>query len=96
MRDFPNLPLASCIGTDPESFFNEDSSMYSATAHRVCMNCPEREPCGEWAVHHDYGYGMWGGLTPIQRREIRKRRGIINDNPSKVIEHLVGYRERSK
>jgi hypothetical protein len=32
-----------------------------------------------WAIHHDPGNGMFGGLTPQEREVFRKRAGIERD-----------------
>lgn len=94
---FPHLPDAACIGTDTESFFVEgyDTSGLKA-ARRICENCPELERCRDYAIRNDDGYGLWGGLMPKERQQMRVRMNVINNKPSSVIDNLVGYRERSK
>lgn len=67
----------NCAGTDPEAFWLEGGPSYeSRAAKRVCLNCMHIDECLEWAVRHERD-GMWGGTTPVERREIRRQRGIL-------------------
>lgn len=45
-------------------------------ALRLCRACPNLEHCREYALHYEM-YGIWGGTTERERREIRKERNII-------------------
>ena len=38
-------------------------------AKRVCLRCPVREDCLTQAVAAREGAGVWGGLSPTERRE---------------------------
>lgn len=59
------------------------------TAHpemrRTCAACPIRNECGEWGIAHE-PHGMWGGLTPYEREQIRNERGQL------LVEIHYGYR----
>jgi WhiB family transcriptional regulator, redox-sensing transcriptional regulator len=37
----------------------------------ICRVCPVRTPCREYAVARPERFGVWGGTTPRQRRELR-------------------------
>ena len=39
-------------------------------AKRICATCPVTDQCLEAGMDEDYG--IWGGLSPKQRRRIRK------------------------
>lgn len=65
-----------CTSTDPEAFFPEEYAPTRQTLRKICAGCPSREPCGEWAIRHEL-YGFWGGMTPRERFDIRKRLGIV-------------------
>ena len=43
----------------------------------VCAGCPVREPCLEWALDAGEKFGIWGGKSERERRELRgqRRRG---------------------
>lgn len=46
------------------------------SAKRVCNFCLHKTDCAEWGIRNEI-HGVWGGLTPQERSEIRKRRKII-------------------
>ena len=41
-------------------------------AKALCQVCPVRAECLEWALQHNERYGIWGGLTDVERRELRQ------------------------
>lgn len=68
---------ASCKGIDTELFFppydvfkQEDLALFK----RVCGSCPVQKRCLEWGLVHER-FGVWGGMTPVERKAERKRRG---------------------
>lgn len=64
-------------------------SMYRQ-AKVVCARCWVRVECAEWGIHHE-GDGLWGGLAPMERREIRARRGIELDRPENHLDYGPRY-----
>lgn len=52
----------------------------------VCAECPALAQCRDWGLQHEY-YGIWGGLTPRQRRKERHRLGIRVQAPD-ILEFL--------
>lgn len=61
---------ADCATTDPEVFFPEPGQSPNA-AKQVCAECPVRAECLIDALaHRDIAFGVRGGLTPTQRREL--------------------------
>jgi WhiB family transcriptional regulator, redox-sensing transcriptional regulator len=65
---------ALCAQTDPDAFYPEKGGS-TRDAKRVCLQCPVRMPCLEWALAHDERFGIWGGLSERERR--RLKRGIL-------------------
>lgn len=55
---------------DPRVFYPEDGQQVSVfkQAIAICDRCPCAEPCREMAVAREEPFGVWGGLTPRQRR----------------------------
>lgn len=43
-------------------------------AKEVCAGCLERHPCLEWAINTNQAYGVWGGKTERERKNIQKVR----------------------
>jgi WhiB family redox-sensing transcriptional regulator len=47
----------------------------SEPAKQVCRACPVREECLEYALAAgEWRYGVWGGMSPRERRAERDRR----------------------
>lgn len=83
--DLPDFSRANCLGADPEVFFPEGGSTSELlAAKRVCAACEIRETCAEWAIHYEEA-GLWGGLLPKERRQIRTERGIAVKTPHLAI-----------
>lgn len=57
-------------GTIWEAF--GDTSPYYTEARDVCEGCPIRKDCLAHAMERKERWGMWGGLTPIERRRIER------------------------
>ncbi|MER8184877.1 WhiB family transcriptional regulator [Kitasatospora sp. NPDC094015] len=70
------LEAAACRHVDPELFFGgrtEDADARNEAAKRVCRCCPVREACLRRAMVHEEAAGVWGGLTPAERRTFGER-----------------------
>lgn len=62
--------------TDPDLFFADPESFHHlrqvAYAVSICRECPVRVQCGTYAVDAGEEFGVWGGLTPKERKLIRR------------------------
>jgi WhiB family redox-sensing transcriptional regulator len=68
----PDLPWQArglCAQTDPEAFFPEPGAP-NWRAKRVCRSCPVRRECLSFAVDNGEEYGIWGGLSAHERRQV--------------------------
>jgi WhiB family redox-sensing transcriptional regulator len=66
---------AACRDADPELFFPVSETATAVTyAKAVCALCPVRPACLQHAVGTGEGHGIWGGLTPDERRNPRRSR----------------------
>jgi WhiB family transcriptional regulator, redox-sensing transcriptional regulator len=67
---------AKCKDEDPELFFPIGTTGPAAEqierARAVCMQCPVREPCLEWALATGQDAGVWGGTSEDERRAMRR------------------------
>ena len=75
---------AACATADPDLFYPTQGENHKGTAAKaICATCPVADQCLEEAlarpIHEDFG--VWGGTSEKQRREIRKRRGLIRVRP---------------
>lgn len=66
---------AACRQADEsaaEAFFALDGETeLIAAAKRVCAHCPVQAKCLAWALDAGQDYGVWGGLSAAERRELR-------------------------
>ena len=58
-----------CGQTDPELFYPE-KGMTAAVPKRICARCPVRRACLDHALVHHEPYGVWGGTTPDERKQL--------------------------
>ena len=68
---------ANCIGADPDIFFPEDNESSDA-AKAICRACDVQVECLTDALNRNETEGIWGGLTPRQRRTFRHKNGMKN------------------
>lgn len=72
------MQIAACRDDDPELFFvagDEDARANKAQvteAKKVCATCRVRSACLDWAIESGQDVGIWGGLTPRERRGHRR------------------------
>lgn len=69
------MDSAHCASTSiPDAWFSaEEQEKDYAVA--VCNGCPAKTACLIWALDRPYDsdYGVWGGLTRNQRRQLRRK-----------------------
>ncbi|WP_245906468.1 WhiB family transcriptional regulator [Mycolicibacterium palauense] len=71
---------ARCRGLSTDIFFAADHSIgasrlrHEEQAKQVCRACPVRQECLAHAVDNDEQHGIWGALTPRERRQSRPDR----------------------
>ena len=63
-----------CSSTDPEAFFPEKGAS-TRDAKRICFGCPVSTDCLQYAMDHDERFGVWGGFSERERRNLR--RGVV-------------------
>lgn len=72
---------AACVGAPQEVFFPTERKFTSRTwqkARRFCAACPVKDECLSVALTVDVSedrWGMFGGLTPSERRQFRRKAG---------------------
>jgi hypothetical protein len=55
---------------DPDLFFPE-RGYTGAKAKAVCCGCPITKACLDYSLEHHENYGIWGGLSPPERKVLR-------------------------
>jgi WhiB family redox-sensing transcriptional regulator len=78
MREPRNYEAPLCAEIGGDTWFPETGgdNITVRTAKRVCNQCTHRTECAEWGIHNER-FGIWGGLTELDRRLIRRRLNII-------------------
>jgi hypothetical protein len=67
--------IAECKGMDTEVFFPKHNEY--AKPRAVCKDCKVQQECLLSTLYRDNdNYGMFGGLTPAERWELRKQMGL--------------------
>jgi WhiB family redox-sensing transcriptional regulator len=73
--------LAACLDEDPELFFPVGDTgpalLQVVEAKAVCASCPVRVECLTWALETGQNYGIWGGYTEDERRELKRRNARV-------------------
>lgn len=73
-----------CRGNHSYLFFppstverKDDRERREIKAKAICSVCPVKEDCLEFAVEIKEPYGIWGGLTETERRQVIARRAVV-------------------
>jgi len=53
----------------PPRWYSEQKPVI-AEVQAICTQCPVRQVCADYAIRNREPYGVWGGLTPKQRRTV--------------------------
>lgn len=62
---------ALCAQCDPEEWFPNQGASTRA-AKRVCLDCPVRAQCSQYALDNNEIHGVWGGLSERERRRVKR------------------------
>lgn len=66
------LRKGACRSSDPELFFPlAPSPLQAARAKAVCAGCQVLSECRDYALRAGESEGIWGGMTPEERRRSR-------------------------
>ena len=65
--------LANCRGIATDLFFPQRGES-PEPARTVCHGCTVREECLDTALQRGERFGVWGGLTALERRSVLRRR----------------------
>ena len=78
--------LAACLGMDTDLFYATENiggpregkgipgeKEREALAKKTCAGCQVKQECLDYALDREDEYGIWGMLTPGERRERRRK-----------------------
>lgn len=67
-----------CLQEQADLFFPDDYSLRHKdqieAARKLCLSCPSRGNCLEWALPQTSLQGIWAATTPMERRRIRTKK----------------------
>jgi WhiB family redox-sensing transcriptional regulator len=73
--------FAACRGEDSAFFFapnyfekRSEKNAREAVAKSICVRCPVRPECLEYALEIRENHGIWGGLNEMERRAVIRER----------------------
>lgn len=69
---------ARCKSVDTQLFYDTEESVMKKQAAKYCVNCPVQNQCLYTAVVIYEKYGVWGGLTPKQRKFLIRNLKLIS------------------
>ncbi|MCT2591101.1 WhiB family transcriptional regulator [Streptomyces sp. N2-109] len=52
---------------------SDEAQTQATEAKAECRACPVLDACREWALTQPEGYGVWGGMTAVERAAHLKR-----------------------
>lgn len=68
---------AACSRLEPDIFYPVGDGAYAremtGIAKQACLSCPVRAECLRQALETGERYGIWGGMTPEERRDLARR-----------------------
>jgi WhiB family transcriptional regulator, redox-sensing transcriptional regulator len=71
------LEAAACRDRDTDDWFEGDD----LGARVVCRSCPVASECLDYAISERLTDGVWGGLRAVDRVEVARLRGIVDEVP---------------
>jgi len=74
--DRPAWQSSSACREHPDVDFFVDRAEDAQAAKAVCAGCSVRRECLAHAIEHDERHGIWGGLSPRQRRSLVRRASV--------------------
>lgn len=77
------MESAKCNGTGVDLFFPTVGTSVDPPK-KVCIQCPVREECLEYALINRIDNGVWGGESERERRRILRQRRDTSKSSNKV------------
>jgi WhiB family redox-sensing transcriptional regulator len=68
-----------------------------AEGRALCLGCPVVVECRRDALQRDERFGMWGGMTPLERQQVSETRGQQRTTSGQYARgRLIGAAERAE
>jgi WhiB family transcriptional regulator, redox-sensing transcriptional regulator len=66
----PWMAEGICAQADPDAWFPEKGGS-TVSAKRICMGCPVRDECLQYALDHNERHGVWGATSERERQKLK-------------------------
>lgn len=76
--DRPDWMLDGACRDHPVDLFFPARGGDVSAPKKICEGCPVREECADYAVVNGEKFGIWGGLSELERRPLRRQRSIAH------------------
>lgn len=83
----------------PDLWLDFEDEHASARAKEACFDCSIRRLCRDYALAHDERWGVWGGLTKVDRErlwEAARRGELWRDFPADFLDLEVQMRSNNE
>lgn len=67
------MQQAYCKNANPDEFINESPDVQAKTVGNYCVRCSVRLECLAYALLTKQKFGVWGGTTDEERKELNKQ-----------------------
>jgi WhiB family redox-sensing transcriptional regulator len=68
---------AACAGVGPDAFFEPVPEAEQA-AKAICATCTAAQECRHWAIANRVSFGIFGGLTAVERAQLSRLVGAAS------------------
>jgi WhiB family redox-sensing transcriptional regulator len=69
----PWIEDALCAQVDPDTWYPQPNTNEAKVAKKVCMTCPVRQECLQYALDNDEVWGIWGGTSYRERKRLKMK-----------------------
>jgi WhiB family transcriptional regulator, redox-sensing transcriptional regulator len=73
------------VVVDPDSVFFPIRGGSSKAPRAICATCSERIPCLTFALEHHEVFGIWGGTSDRERRQLRQQKARYEKTKNKAV-----------
>ena len=80
----------------PAMFYIEKGGQRATAAKAVCARCPVQTECLDHALTEDERFGVWGGMSGLERQRERRRRGMTAVYQPAKCGTYSGYRRHDR